>query len=487
MVVVTCSAVVTGCMVGPNFNPPEAPNSQTYTSTAIPAKTVAATTVAGKAQTFKPGEKIPHQWWMLFHSEPLDRLIRQAMTDNPTTAAAQAALREAEENLRAQSGASTLPAVNAKLAATRERFSGSSFGQSGGATSTFTLYNASVNVSYLLDISGGVKRELEALRAQVDYQRFELQGTYLALTANIVTSAIQEASLRAQLQATREILADQQQQYKMIQEQFKLGGNSRTDVLAQQTQLAKTQASLPPLEKALSQARHRLAVLVGKLPGDAGGLPEFEIHQMVLPEDLPLSLPSSLVRQRPDIQAAEALLHAASAQVGVATANLYPQITLTGSYGSESNKIGDLFQGDTIVWNFGAGLLQPIFQGGALKAKKRAAVAAYDQASALYRETVLQAFLNVADVLQALTSDADTLKAQSDVEAAAADTLALTKKQFQFGAISYLSLLDAERQYQQARISLIQAQAARFADTAALFQALGGGWQAGPAEGAASK
>jgi NodT family efflux transporter outer membrane factor (OMF) lipoprotein len=428
------------------------------------------------------GEKIPDQWWKLFHSEALDRLIRRALVDNPTTVAAQAALRQAQELLRAQYGATWFPGVDANLSASRQRSAGASFGQGSGGGSTFELYNASVNVSYLLDIFGGARRELESLQAQVDYQHFQLLGTYLTLTANIVTSAVQEASLRAQLQATREILADQQRAYELVQRQFQLGGTSRADVLAQQTQLAQTRATLPPLEKALSQTRHLLAVLVGKLPNNAGTLPEFDIHNITLPKELPVSLPSSLVRRRPDIQAAEALLHAASAQVGVATANLYPRITLTGSYGSETNKIGDLFNSDTVVWNFGGGLLQPLFHGGELKAKRRAAVAAYDQAMALYRQTVLQAFLNVSDALRALESDARTLKAQFEAETAAKDTLELTQKQFQFGAVSYLSLLDAQRQYQQVRISLIQAQAARFADTAALFQAVGTGeWHAASA------
>jgi NodT family efflux transporter outer membrane factor (OMF) lipoprotein len=477
-------ALLAGCAVGPNFQPPAAPNTRAYTATALPSETAAASVVGGTAQRFKMGEKIPDQWWMLFHSEALDRLIRRALADNPTTIAAQAALRQAQEILRAQYGSTWFPSIDADLSASRQRFSGASFGQASGGGSSFELYNASVSVSYLLDIFGGARRELESLQAQVDYQRFQLLGTYLALTANIVTSAVQEASLRAQLQATQEILADQQRAYELVRRQFELGGISRADVLAQQTQLAQTRATLPPLEKALSQTRHLLAVLVGRFPEDARSLPAFDIHQMALPGELPVSLPSTLVRQRPDIQAAEALLHAASAQVGVATANLYPQITLTGSYGSETNKIGDLFSSDSVVWNFGAGLVQPLFHGGELNAKRRAAVAAFDQALALYRQTVLQAFLNVADVLRALESDARTLKAQFEAETAAKDTLALTKKQFQLGAVSYLSLLDAQRQYQQVRISLIQAQAARFADTAALFQAVGTGeWYAASAAG----
>lgn len=475
-IAVVCCAALAGCAVGPDFRPPAAPAVQNYTATALPIQSAEAPGVGGNAQRFDMGAKIPSQWWTLFRSEDLDRLIRMALADNPTTAAAQAALRQARENYSAQYGASRFPGIDANLSAGRERSGGASFGQSGGGGATFNLFNASVSVSYVLDIFGGARRELEALQAQVDYQGYRLQGSYLTLTANVVTSAVLEASLRAQLQATRDILADQQQAYALVERQFQLGGIARADVLAQRTQLAQTQAALPPLEKALSQTRHLLAVLVGKLPAEAGALPEFDIQGMALPTTLPVSLPSSLARQRPDIQAAEALLHAASAQVGVATANMYPSITLTAGYGSASNKLGDLFSSDAMLWNLGAGLLQPLFHGGELSAKRRAAVAAYDQALALYRQTLLQAFLDVANTLRALESDASTLKAQADVEKAAQDALALTKSQFQLGAVSYLSLLDAQRQFQQARIRLIQAQAARFADTAALFQSLGGGW-----------
>jgi NodT family efflux transporter outer membrane factor (OMF) lipoprotein len=474
MLLVAGTVLLTGCAVGPDFKAPPAPEAKTYTAAPLPSETVTTAVAGGAAQRFLMGARIPDQWWTLFHSPGLDRLIRRALTNSPTTAAAEAALRQARELLRAQSGATWYPQVDAKLSAGRQRFGGSSFGQ-GSFGGQFDLYNASVGVSYLLDVFGGARRELEALGAQVDYQRYQLEGTYLALTANIVTGAVREASLRAQIQATRDILADQEKAYQLVRRQFELGGISKADVLSQRSELAQTRATLPPLEKSLAQTRHLLAVLVGSFPSDAAALPEFDMKGISLPKALPVRLPSSLVRQRPDIRAAEALLHAASAQVGVATANLYPAITLTGSYGFESNQVGSLFNGDSVVWNFGAGLLQPLFHGGQLRAKRRAAVAAFDQASALYRETVLQAFLNVADVLRALASDARTLKAQLDAESAAGDTLALTRNQFQVGAVSYLSLLDAQRQYQQARIRLIQARAERFADSAALFQAVGGG------------
>ncbi len=466
---------VTGCAVGPNYRTPGAPSATAYTATALPRETMASPVAGGEAQRLVPGQEIPAQWWTLFHSPALDQLIRQALADNPTLAAAQASLRAAQEIRRARSGA-LFPRVDANASASRQKISGAAFGQPDTTFSPFTLYDASVNVSYGLDLFGGTRREVEALQAQADYQRYQLEGVYLTLSSNIVTTAVKEASLRAQIRATREIVATQEKELEVVERRFQLGAVARSDVLAQRTQLAQTRAALPPLEKDLELTRHQLAVLAGRLPSEATALPEFDLDGLMLPQDLPISLPSSLARQRPDIRASEALLHAANAQVGVATANLYPQITLTGSYGSEATRPGTLFGPSTAVWSLGAGLVQPLFHGGELKAMRRAAVAAYDQATAQYRATVLQAFQNVADVLRSLDADANTLKAQADAEAAAHDALDLTQKQFELGAVSYLSLLNAERQYQQQRVSLVQAQAARFADTAALFQALGGGW-----------
>ncbi len=474
-VAATVGAVtLVGCAVGPDFHRPDSPNTTSYTSMPLPEKTAAAPGTGGEAQSFVSGQDIPAQWWTLFHSESLDQLIRRALENSPTLAAAQATLRQAHENWRAQVGA-LFPKVDANALATREKISGASIGQA-GTHFIFTLFNASVNVSYALDLFGGTRRELEALQSQVDYQRFQLEGAYLSLTSNIVSTAVQESSLRAQIRATQEILAAQEKQLALVELQFMLGAVARSDVLAQRTQLAQTQATLPSLKKQLAQTRNQLAVLAGSFPSVGAALPEFTLDEFQLPQALPVSLPSSLVRNRPDIRASEALLHAASAQIGVATANLYPQISLTGRYGSESAELHDLFSSGTNIWGLAASLLQPIFRGGELTAKRRAAIAAYDQAAAQYQETVLQAFQNVADVLHELDEDANTLKAQANAEMAARDALDLTEKQFRFGAVSYLSLLNAERQHQQARINLIQAQAARFADTVALFQALGGGW-----------
>jgi NodT family efflux transporter outer membrane factor (OMF) lipoprotein len=469
------AATLAGCAVGPDFRRPDPPTVGSYTAGALPDNTAAAPGVGGTEQRFVSGGEIPARWWELFQSQALDRWIREGLANSPTLVAAEAALRRAQEFRRARAG-DLLPSVDGSVSASRQKPSGASFGEPNLPINPFTLYNASVNVSYTLDLFGKTRRELEALQAQVDYQGFRLEGASLTLTSNIVTAAFQEASLRGQLRATRDILATQEELLALVEKQFELGGIAKTDVLAQRASLAQSRAALPPLEKRLTQTRHLLAVLAGRFPDATSDLPEFDLKDFQLPEELPVSVPSSLARQRPDIRSVEELLHAASATVGVATADLYPQVTLSGQYGTTAVRIGDLFGPGSSVWGFGAGLLQPIFHGGSLQANRRAEIAGFDQAAAQYRETVLQAFREVADVLRALEYDAMTLKAQSDAEAAARDTLDIATKQVRFGATSYLSLLDAQRQYHLARILLVQAQALRFADTAALFQALGGGW-----------
>jgi NodT family efflux transporter outer membrane factor (OMF) lipoprotein len=466
---------MTGCAVGPDFRVPDAPVVRGYTPDPLPKETVSAPGLGGAAQRYVDGLDIPGQWWTLFRSEALDRLIRKALQDSPTIAAAQARLREAEENLRARGGTVYYPSLDGNLSAIRQETTGASYGQPNAQVNTFTLFNASVNISYTLDIFGGNRRELEALRAQVDYQRFQLEAAHLALTSNIVTAAVSEASLRARIQATNTIVEMLRKQLDLISMKYELGGASRPDVLEQRTLLAQTLVTLPPLEKELAKKRHQLAVYAGSFPGE-GGLPEFRLEDLALPVDVPVIIPSSLVRRRPDIRASEELLHAACAQVGVATANLYPKITLSGNMGSNAVRIEDLFSAGSSVWSLGAGLLQPLFHGGELTARRRAAIAAHDQALAQYRETVLSSFGEVADTLRALDLDAQALRAQADAEASARETLTLVENQYKIGAVNYLSLLVAQRQFHVAHINLVQAQAARFADTAALFQALGGGW-----------
>ncbi|HEX4044895.1 MAG TPA: efflux transporter outer membrane subunit [Gammaproteobacteria bacterium] len=495
--------VLPGCMVGPDFRSPAPPQVDSYTASPLPEKTVStpAAGAAGKAQDYQvatpppvavpaPAKSIatrygapppppplsraiPAEWWRLYHSQALNDLITHGLANSPTLTAAQAALRQAQETLNAQVGVTYYPSVTGALSGQRERFGGSSFGNT-IPSSIFNVFNVAVNVSYVLDVFGAERRQIEALRAQVNYQQYELIATYLTLTTNIVTTAITVASLEEQVKATEALIVAVEGQLSIIEKQFRLGGVAKTNVLTQQTLVAQTRATLPPLEKSLAQSRHALAVLVGEFPNKT--LPSIALNSFSLPQALPVTLPSDLVRQRPDIQAAEALLHAASAQVGVATANLFPQITLSGDYGGTSSLPATLLSSGNRVWDYGAQLSAPIFQGGSLLAKRRAAIASFDQAAAQYRQAVLQAFQNVADTLRALEMDAKTLHAQQAAETSAHRALILSQDQYRLGGVSYLTLLTAQQQYQQTVLGRIQAQAARYADTAALFQALGGGW-----------
>jgi NodT family efflux transporter outer membrane factor (OMF) lipoprotein len=411
----------------------------------------------------------------LFHSEKLNCLIEAGIDHSPNLKAAKYALKEAQATLYAQVASTLLPAFSGQFSGERERFSSSTFGVNNPGNDVFNLFNASVNVSYTLDFFGGLRRQIEAFDAQVDYELYLLESAYLTLAANIATTAITIASLEAQIGATHALIKAQVSQLKIIQQQFRLGGVSRADVLSQQSQVAQTEATLPPLQQSLAQNQHALSVLIGEFPSD-DELPTIRLSDLTLPKNIPIGLPSFLVRQRPDIRASEALLHAASAQIGVATANMYPQFTLTGNYGWQSTILQHLFKPDAKTWMLLGTFTEPIFNGGALLAKKRAAVYAYKQALAQYQQTVLQGFQNVADSLRALQHDALELKAQKEAEVAAKRSLFLIQNQFRLGGQSYLSLLNAQRQYQQAIIGRIRAQAARYTDTVALFQSLGGGW-----------
>lgn len=471
--VIVLLGITAGCTLGPDFQRPSPPDLSRYTPDPLPEKTPSAPVPGGMEQRFSSREELPADWWQLFRSRQLDQLIRQALQHNQTLAATQASLRQARENLIGRSGREDWPQLDANLNAGRQRVSAATTGQPGG--STYNLFNASVSVVYQFDLFGSGRRDIEALQAQVDYQRYQLEASYLSLSANIVTAVVQEASLREQIRTLEEIISLQERQLGLVQRQVELGGAARSDLLVQQTQLAQTRAELPPLEKSLDGLRNQLAVYLGAFPSETQ-LPSFDLQDLQLPENLPLSLPSQLVRQRPDILAAEQLLHQASARVGVATANLYPQLTLSAALGSQSRQFGDLLDSNSTVWTLGAGLLQPVFHGGELEAARRSAQAGYSLAIAQYRETLLQAFRNVADVLQALQADARILRAQADAAGAAGDSLQLIQQQYRYGAASSLQLLDAQRQFQQTRLALVRARAARLADTAALYQALGGGW-----------
>jgi NodT family efflux transporter outer membrane factor (OMF) lipoprotein len=474
--IIWLSMAITGCMVGPSFHSPRAPDTQRYTHTSLPNRTIATPKAgnAGKIQDIAMNEDIPSQWWTLFHSQEINHLIQQGLDKSPTLIAAKATLVEAEETLNAQIGSLLLPAVDLGLGGNRERSSGLSF-DSTNPSSIFNLYNTTAKITYPLDVFGGSRRQVESYRAQVDYERYQLIAAYLTLTSNIVTTAITIASVQEQIAATAQLIREESKTLYIIKKQFQLGGVSNANVLSQQSQLATTQALLPPLQKNLAQSRHALAVLIGDLPSESP-TPILHLDRLILPKELPVSLPSNLVRQRPDIQAADATLHSASAQIGVATANLFPQINITGNYGWLAQSPGSLFTPLNKTWFYGLDFTQPLFHGGSLLAQRRAAIAAYEAAYAQYQQTVLQAFQNVADSLRAIEYDANELNAQTDARTAAYATLSLTRDQYQLGAADYLSLLTAEQQYQSAMIKQIQAAAARYADTVALFQALGGGW-----------
>jgi NodT family efflux transporter outer membrane factor (OMF) lipoprotein len=466
--------LLAGCAVGPNFKKPATPDVGGYMPTP-PSTTSSTTNVAGgEAQHFVEGHDIAGEWWALFHSKPLSDLIERSLKANPDLKAAQAALLVARENMLAQRGA-YYPSVGAGFLADHSKTSNeiSPFTASGALT--YSLYTPQVSVSFVPDVFGLNRRTVESLKAQEQQARFALAATHITLSSNVAAAAIQEASLRAQIEATHELIDINTHMLEILRNQYAEGYVSRLDVAAQESQLAQVAATLPPLLKQLAQERDLLAVLSGGFPNQ--DLPEkFELSTLQLPQELPLSLPSQLVEQRPDVRQAEENLHSASAQIGIARANRLPSFAMTADAGSMALAFSKIFAGGTGFWDLGAGVTQPLFQGGTLLHRERAARAAYIQAAEQYRSTVLTAFEDVADTLNALGQDADALKAAAAARDAASMTLDLAGKQMQSGYANYLALLNAEQAYQQTVINLAQARANRYADTAALFQALGGGW-----------
>lgn len=464
---------LSGCAVGPNFKLPPPPVSDSYTSEVLRTQTEATGVAGGEAQRFQLGHDLPGQWWTLFGSTRLDALIHEAMANYPDIAAQQAALRAARENVRAEQGV-FFPKIQGAGNGKREQASGASIGP-GYPGFIADIYQANVNVSYTFDVFGGTRRAVEGLQAQALAQNFKLEASYLTLTSNVVATAIQLASVRDQINATREIIALEEKQLGIIERQFQLGSQTRADVLQQQSNLASVRATLPILQQQLAVAEHQLAALTGQFTHDAARA-EFNLSDLELPQDLPVSLPSALVAQRPDIKTQEMMMRQASATIGVATANMLPQLTLTGAFGGESLSFTTLLKSGSNTWSVAAGITQPLFEGGTLRARRRAAIDAYDQAAAQYRLIVLQAFQNVADTLTALDNDAQALKAEYEAVNAATASLDLIQKQYDGGAVNYVSLLAAEQSYQQARIAYVRAVASRYTDTVTLFQALGGGW-----------
>ncbi len=475
-VAVITSGLLAACAVGPNFKAPEAPRNAGFaTAGQIAPATAAAPLPGGQAQRFVDGMDIPGQWWTLFRSPQLNALIERALENSPTLQAAQAALRQANETAAAQRGA-YYPSLSGTAQSERQKGSGAALGIPGFPSSYFyDLQTASVSVSYTLDAFGGTRRQVEAQEAQAEYQQFALEASYLTLTANIVAAAVNEASLRAQISATEDISRSQQMQLDIAQRRFTAGAASRADVLQQQATLQATLATLPPLRSQLAQQRNQLAAYIGDFPSNYTGA-EFNLDSLNMPQELPVSLPSKLVEQRPDVREYSALLHQATAQIGVATANMLPQITIGASYGQDAAKWANIFSPSSNVYGLVASITQPIFKGGQLVHQRRAAVAAAQEAAANYQATVITAFQNVSNTLYALQGDADALAAQATAERSAADSLTLVQAQYKSGGASYLQVLSSEQTYQTAAIALVKARAQRYADTAALFQALGGGW-----------
>lgn len=461
-----------GCTVGPDFARPEVSANADYSREKLTSTTKADIDTGGAAQRLIAGMDIPGQWWTLFRSPELNALVEEALRANPDVTAAQAALRQANELVYADQ-ASLFPSVSGNVQKAREKVSGVTSGLP--ESPILTVSSASLSVSYAPDVFGGTRRQIESTSAQAEYERFQLEATYLTLTSNVVNTAVSLASIRDQIAATETIIRLQSDQLDVLQAQRRLGAIGDSDVLTQQTALAQTRATLPPLQKQFAQTRNQLMAYLGRFPNqDRDG--RFNLASLHLPEELPLSLPSAIVGQRPDVRSAQAQLHQASANIGVAVANQLPQFSITGSVGSTVASGTKLFSAGSGVWSLAGSITQPIFDAGALEHRKRAAVAAYDESAARYRGTVIGAFQDVANALRALEADADALNQQVVAERSAQANLDLVQAQFKLGAVAYINLLTAQQTYQNTVLARVRAQASRYSDTTALFQALGGGW-----------
>ena len=458
--VLLSSAVLTACAVGPNFERPDAPAHAASVVPQLPD------------QQLQVGKPLPADWWTMFDSPALNDLVAQAFASNQDLAAAQSSVERAQELVTARTGA-RYPEVDLTAGSGRQKY-GSQFLGPFPKPPPFTYYAFGPAVSYTLDYTGGVGRAIEQQQALAQYQQREWQAARLTVTGNVVQQAFAVAAAQAQIDALQEVLADDRRNVEMIQDANEAGSVSRLDVLTAQNQLASDETLLPALKKQLSVAQHALAVLVGKTPGEMPAL-HLDLSAFELPKEVPVSLPSDWVRQRPDILAAEAQLHAATAAVGVATANLYPRVTLTASFTQQSLATNELFDHANSAWGVVSSLTAPIFDGGKLRAEKRASLAALATESARYKQVVLESFAQVADALDALQHSAEQLTAQTQAITIAQQSLALTRESYNEGNVGVLQVLDSERLYQQARLGYVRAQAQRLQDTARLFVAMGGG------------
>lgn len=463
---------VTAC-VGPNFHRPAPPSVESFTAQTLAAQTAEAAGPGGAAQRFLSESEVPRNWWTMFGSEPLNQMVSEALRANPDVLSAQASLRQALENTAAQRG-SYFPQAQGSFDASRNRdATGVLSPNLTSGQAVYNLFTPQVTVSFVPDVFGANRRAVESLAAQAEAARYQLDATYLTLTANVVTAAIQAAGLRDQIAATMRMVSLESESLAVLKRELELGAVAEADVYAQDAALAQLEASLPPLKRQLQITEDQLAALLGRTPSQFSA-PTVSLDGIALPVDVPVGLPSQLVDRRPDVRAAEAQLHAATANVGVATANLLPQFTLTGDAGSSGTALNQLFKAGTGFWSIGANATQTVFAGGTLIHKKRAADAALDQAAAAYKSSVLTAFQNVADALHALDNDADALKAATRAMSAAQLSLGVSQRQLELGSVSYLALLNSEQTYSQALVLQIQARTSRLVDTAALFNALGG-------------
>jgi NodT family efflux transporter outer membrane factor (OMF) lipoprotein len=484
-----------GCAAGPDFKRPDTPNSKSYASYAMPAKTTSAPGVGGASQQFDVKRDIPYDWWTLFQSEQLNALIVSAFKANPDIESARAALKQAQEYVTAQQGF-FYPTIGANYSPSRIKVAGNNGGSSPGrqgngeliqtystpngqppynAPVYYNFHTAQLSVGFVPDVFGANRRQLESLQAQADMQRFRLEAAFITLASNIVAAALQEASLRSQIMAMDKLMTANRLSLDIMRKRLQLGDVSALDVATQEAALAQSEQALIPLRLQLERTRDLIRALAGNAPDK--DVPEtFELSALHLPEDLPLSLPSKLVEQRPDVRAAEEQVHAASAEYGVSIANLLPQFSITGDVGGMASTPGWMFKTGGGFFDLTTNIAYTLFDGGQLRAQSRAAQDALEQAAAEYRSTVIAALQNVADTLHAIQSDAEALKAATRNEQAMSRVLDLTRKQYKTGYVSYQTQLNAEQNYQQSVLVLIQAQTNRFGDTAALYQALGGGW-----------
>ncbi len=462
-----------GCSFEPPLKVPPAPKVNSYTVGTAPKdiKPIAGVGDAGRAQAFAYGAKVEARWWKLYNSKAIDQLVLRAIKNSPTLAASEATLEEAHQNLKSVEGI-FFPQVSLGATAQRQRQSGAGFG---GFTRSFSLYTGDLQVSYDPDIFGLNRIVQHSFQAQEEQQLYALQEAYLTLEGNTVTTAIEIASLEAQVKTTQSLVRDQESILKIIRQQYQLGAVTYLDVVNQESQVAATEATLPPLAQSLSAARHALAVLVGRIPSQAR-IPELNLDLLKLPATLPVSMPSALVRQRPDILSAEAQLKAGDAQVGEAVAKMYPLIQITGDIGFENGRIANFFDASSLIWSLAGSLTQTIFDGGTLRANKRAAEAALKAVVADYQSTILNDFAQVANALRAVQNDAQALQDQQLAYVSAFRAYKLARSEYQAGAVDYTTLLTAQALYEKSRLAVVTAQSQRYQDTAALFVAMGGGW-----------